>query len=153
MPSALKAPRLLSFSFRPYIHYRGQTVYSVALHLNGPPRGQPPSPLTRSAINRNVYPSSDCFTLEVQTNPLPYAAVVRRWAARRVRVAIKKQANVESRAAITHLKGHLVVFTLRPLIKASGADVVNEAINIIAACREKARPLPVKHVPPPKHEE
>lgn len=144
MPSALKAPRILSYSFRAYVQHRGQSVYQATLSYPAP--GQTTSPHTPTATNRNVYRSSNCFTLEVLTNSLPYTAVVRRWAARRVRVAIKKQADIESRTGLSRLTGHLIVHTFDPLIRASGEDVMNEAKSIIADCREKAGALPVNHI-------
>ena len=65
-----------------------------------------------------------------------HKAVVRRWVARRVKVAIKRQMNRDSRAA--QLKGHLSVHTFAPIVQASGDDVAREVNEVLRRCQGKA---------------
>lgn len=130
-----KPLRILSYSFRPNQVYRGGNCFSNLVGSKG--LGSHKSSTNFTEINRYVLTPATNFTLEVHSNYLPFRAVVRRWAARRVRVAIKRQAQIEDGAGHPSLSGHLVIYAFAPLVEASGEAVMNEARNIIAACRDR----------------
>ena len=132
---AFRAPRILSYNYHPdRVRLRSQHPHLAIFHPNNPDAPRNPFSLEYRTQNRSKAEGEKTFSMEVFTHSTT-KAVVRRWVARRVKVAIKRQMNRDSRAA--KLKGHLSIHTFAPIIQASGEDVAREVNEILRKCQGK----------------